>query len=443
LELVSILLTSFAQDQFYRGANDTFDRVRALMAQVDKKFAAKAAIYARTEYGMRSISHTVAAEIARTVHGEQWTKRFFEKIVYRPDDILEILSLYDITKNPIPNCVKRGFGKVLSGLNEYKLAKYRASGKGLKLVDVVNLIHPKHTEALGKLIRGELKADDTWEKELTQAGQRAKSDEERDQLKKEVWVKLISERKLGYFALLRNLRNIIEQSPEIVPDALSMLVEPGLIKSSLVLPFRHQTAIEALANLPGKMVREVRVAINRAVDIAVDNVPKFDGETLVALDVSGSMEGRPAEIGGLFAAVLAKSNNADIILFSDNAAYVSINPADSTLTIAQSIRNAAGGTNFNAVFGRANRKYDRIIFLSDMQGWIGGGAPTRAFADYKAKYLADPKIYSFDLAGYGSLQFPERNIYCLTGFSEKVFDIIKLLEIDRAALVNEIEKVEL
>jgi hypothetical protein len=39
--------------------------------------------------------------------------------------------------------------------------------------------------------------------------------------------------------------------------------------------------------------------------------------------------------------------------------------------------------------------------------------------------------------------FPEKNVYCLAGFSEKVFDIIKLLETDKDALINEIEKIEL
>jgi hypothetical protein len=41
------------------------------------------------------------------------------------------------------------------------------------------------------------------------------------------------------------------------------------------------------------------------------------------------------------------------------------------------------------------------------------------------------------------MQFPERNVFCIAGFSDKVFDIMKLLETDKQALVNEIKKVEL
>jgi 60 kDa SS-A/Ro ribonucleoprotein len=192
----------------------------------------------------------------------------------------------------------------------------------------------------------------------------------------------------------------------------------------------------------GKIVREVLMSLNKAVDIAVNNVPKFDGETLVVLDVSGSMEGKPAQIGSLFSAVLIKSNNADFIVFSDDARYYNVNPLDSTITIANSIRFASGGTNFHSIFQTANKKYDRIIILSDMQGWIGYDTPVREFNYYKQTTGANPFIYSFDLQGYGSMQFPEINIFCLAGFSEKVFDIMKLLEQDKHALINEIKKVE-
>ena len=56
---------------------------------------------------------------------------------------------------------------------------------------------------------------------------------------------------------------------------------------------------------------------------------------------------------------------------------------------------------------------------------------------------ADPFVYSFDLQGYGTLKFPERQVFCLAGFSDKVFDIMQLLETDREALISQIEAVEL
>ena len=64
MQLDTILLTSFAQNQFYRKTENTFLELRKLLAAVSPEFAAKAAIYARTEFGMRSITHVLAAEIA-------------------------------------------------------------------------------------------------------------------------------------------------------------------------------------------------------------------------------------------------------------------------------------------------------------------------------------------------------------------------------------------
>jgi hypothetical protein len=452
LELISILLTSFANDSFYRSANDTFDRLKELVRICDKRFVAQAAVYARTQFGMRSITHCVASELAKYISAEKWAKDFYSAVIYRPDDMLEILSYHTAKNGKLTNSMKKGFAKAFNKFDAYSLAKYRGEGKGFKLIDVVNLVHPmpteKNADAIKALVKGELKSFDTWETELSKAGQTATNEEEKADLKKEVWIKLIRENKLGYFALLRNLRNIIEQAPEIIDEAIETLTNEAIIKKSLVLPFRFLTAFEEIQKLTdGKIVRTVLMALNKAVDIAVSNVPKFDGETLVVLDVSGSMHEdhlgtkSPHIIGALFSAVLAKSNNSDFMVFSDNAQYHNINPMDSTITIANSLRFASGGTNFRSIFQTANKKYDRIIILSDMQGWIGHYSPSNDFNQYKKSTGANPFVYSFDLKNYGSMQFPEKNVFALAGFSEKVFDTMKLMEQDRMALINEIKKV--
>lgn len=451
LEFVSLLLTSFVQDQFYRKETDSIARVKSLLNSIaDKQFAAKAAIYARNEFGMRSISHVVAGEIAGRVHGVAWSKSFFDKVIRRPDDMTEILAYYYSNYGKTePNALKKGFAKALTRFDAYQLAKYRKEGQAVSLVDIVNLVHPKPTEALTLLVQDKLRNVDTFEAKLSEAG----NAEDADEAKNAAWRDLIVERKIGYFALLRNLRNIIEQAPDVLPVALELLTDQKLIKKSLVLPFRYLTALSEIRQLNGPGVQNVLIAINQAVDIATANVPKFDGKTLVVLDESGSMVGSsrgnhldfnaPATIGALFAAILAKANGADLMTFSDSARYQTINPLDSTLTIASSINFRPGGTNFHSIFETANQAYDRVVILSDMQGWMGYYTPQAEFAAYKKRLGANPKIFSFDLTGQGSLQFPENNIYAIAGFSDKIFDLIKLLDTDRGALVKKIEAVTL
>ncbi len=54
-----------------------------------------------------------------------------------------------------------------------------------------------------------------------------------------------------------------------------------------------------------------------------------------------------------------------------------------------------------------------------------------------------PCVYSFDLKGYCTLQFPQERVYCLAGWSDRVFDIMQKLDADPQALVREIEAVPL
>lgn len=444
LELVSVLLTTFFEDEFYRTEKQTTEKIRELIVKVgDPRFVAKAALYARHQHGMRSVSHLVAGELAKSVKGARWSKSFFDQIVRRPDDAMETLGYYlAVYGRPVPNSLKKGLGAALARFDEHQLAKYRREHGVFKLVDAVNLVRPKATPALSKLVRGELAPAQTWETKLTQAGD-AETAEQAAAAKSQAWAELVRERKLGYLALLRNVRNILTHAPEVVEELGQQLADERAVRKSLVFPFQFLSAVDVLkqGNLPG--ASRVMDALNEAIDHSLANVPKFEGSTLVALDSSGSMVGRPQMIGSLFAATLVKATGADLMLFSDDARYVTLNRRDTTLTAAQSIPFISGGTNFNAIFQRANRAYDRIVILSDMQGWIGGGAPVQPFADYQKRYSVAPRVFSFDLKGYGTMQFPQERVYCLAGWSDRVFEIMQKLDRDPEALVLEVESVPL
>lgn len=444
LEFVSILLTTFLADEFYRTEAQTIARLRALIAKVgDPRFVAKAAIYARHTHGMRSVTHLVAGETAKAVKGARWTKDFYAKVVRRPDDAVEILAYYLAAYGrPVPNSLKKGLGAALARFDEYQVAKYRRDHGAFKLVDAVNLVRPPSTPALAKLVNGELAPAETWETKLTQAGTAATA-AEATAAKSQAWAALVREGKVGYLALLRNVRNILTHAPEVAGDLARQLADETAVRRALVFPFQFLSAVEVLkqGNLPE--AARLMDALNQAVDHSLANVPKFEGRTLVALDSSGSMAGRPQTIGSLFAATLVKATDADLMLFSDDARYVTLNRRDTTLTAAAGIPFISGGTNFHAIFERANRAYDRIVILSDMQGWIGDGAPVQPFAAYQRRYSVEPRVFSFDLKGLGTLQFPQERVYALAGWSDRVFDIMQKLDRDPHALVREVEAVAL
>lgn len=461
-EIATMLLTSFVKEQYYRSDKEQTKELIGLLESSDKLFCAKAAIYARNVYGMRTITHIVAAEIARLVKGESWTKRFFEKVVRRPDDMTETLSYFmSHYGKTVPNSLKKGFGNAFLSFDEYQLSKYNGKNKEMSLIDAMRLVHPRaktqdSKNLMKKLVYGQLQTARTWETGLTQAGQTAISEEDKMKKKKRVWEELIKERKIGYFALLRNLRNIIEQAPELQNDVCALLADERLIRKSLVLPFRFKTAFDVLQSINGS--REYLNALTKALDLSLKNVPTFDGKTLIAVDCSGSMSGQPIEIASVFAAALYKSNDADLMLFSEDAEYFTVPTSDSTLSIANFIEKKAvyGGTNFSSIFYRADKAYDRIVILSDMQSWMDGNKNNNEWSsyclrdgyingktlkEYNEKFGIKTKLFSFDLQGYGTLQVPQNDTYLLAGFSEKVFDIMKILEKDKNALVEEIEKI--
>jgi len=497
LELVSILLTSFVEDTFYEKASNVVDKLRNVIQRVDPIFAAKAAVYARKEFGMRSITHVLASELAKRLSGESWAKNFYKSIVNRPDDMVETIAFYFSQKNKsLSKAMQKGFAEAFGKFDAYQLAKYKMENKEISLVDVVNLVHPIPTEknglvevgkaeyislleaklkslnknakknaakitkvneilvpvkaqkeesvklpALDALVAGLLKNTETTEAKMTKAGQTASNETEKAQLKASVWAEQLNSGKMPYFNLLRNLRNIIEQAPAEVTKACELLTNERSIKNSKVLPFRFDTAMKEIEALnSSKETRQVVLALNKAIDISCSNVPNFDGDTLVVLDVSGSMRGKPIQIGSLFSAILVKANiGADFMTFDGSARYVKVNPADSVLTIAKGINTPGKTTDFKVIFRVAKKAYNRIIILSDMQGWEGYHSPKEDFKQYKSKFNCNPYIYSFDLNGHGTMQFPESQVCAIAGWSEKVFDIMEMLEQDKKALVNTIK----
>lgn len=483
LEIVSLLLTSFADESYYRSQEDTLQRLRQLISQCDSEFVAKCAVYARTKFGMRSITHVVASELAKHLSGKEWAKEFYNQIIYRPDDMMEILSYHTSVNGKETSAIKKGFAKAFGRFDKYSLAKYRGEGKEFKLVDVVNLVHPipndKNREAIDALVKGKLKSFDTWESELTKAGQVAISEDDKIDLKKDAWIKLIRDKKIKYFALLRNLRNILQQAPEVVEEACEYLLNRQMIKKSLVLPFRYLSAYNEIEKLKSESVFEkdkdkvkiILEAIEKAILISIDNMPTLTGRTLILSDNSGSMRSdgggdsmvsrmsntKTSDIANLFAVLYwTKCDNTLVGLFGDTLIHPKLDRSkglfDNFKTIDREASRVGPGTE-TGIFDMFRKMIkdkiicDTMVVFSDCQ--IGEGckwySPTERANDFDVLLKEYKKInpnfraYSVDLKGYGTTVF-DGSVIKISGWSEKIFDIMKFAEIDKNALINEIKK---
>lgn len=477
LELASLLVTSMlAGDKAYETESDLVTRLVELYKTLnaeDKTFFAKASIYARDKFRLRSISHLCSAILAEgvvmnnyTEEDKKWLKSYFSKVIMRADDITETISAYASRPNAykskagrvqLPSVVKKGLSLAMANYDEYIMAKYKQESKTFSLVDAVNMCHTKATEknatALKNLVEGTLKSADTWQVKQTQAGKA----ENKEKAKKEAWAEFLAKgERIEYFALLRNLRNIVETGDNnLISQAATLLSNEKLVKNSRVLPFRFLTAYEIIKETGS---RKLQQALNKAVEISLSNVPEFSGKTALLVDVSGSMGAhvgngntRVIDIAALFAAVLFKTNDSTIIPFGEQAYSCKPNPDDSIFTIAGRMRACDGGTNMSAGFEALKEKYDRVIVLSDMQTWLDKGSSwyyrrtgtNELLKQYRKEYNPDCKLYCFDLTGNGTMQFPEENVACIAGFSEQVFSTMGKLEEDKQAMIHEIEAIEL
>lgn len=456
LQLVSLLLSSFLTPQYYSSETDQEQRLQsAVLALGDKRFAGRAAVYARNVFGMRSITHALIGILSHHVKDVSWLRPVVKDVIRRPDDALEIVS-YILSRygKPIPNAVKRGVRDAIVEFDEYALTKYKASGSKFGMVDLFNLVHPApkneaQADVFKRLIDGTLVGADTWEVGLSEA----KSEAE----KAAVWSHLLRENKLGYLALVRNLRNILMQADrETIQLAAERLVNPEVIKKSLVFPFQFQVAYEAVSGLINPHSDLILTAISKAMDISLDNVPSLSGETAVVLDISGSMgitgsfTKSPGDIGSVFAAAILKKNpSSDFVMFAERSALQEVERSNSIIDITKNILKLSrygsglgGGTDFSSIFSSLKKPYDRIIILSDMQSWresyYGKKSANQMFKEYCAKREASPTVFSFDLQGYGSLQFPEKNIVCVSGFSSEVFKFMEAVETGIEQIVDDI-----
>lgn len=499
-ELASLVLTSFVENMYYEDTYSQMSRMENLINKIDSKFAAKLAIYARDQFHMRSMSHVVAAIMAKynLTSGKSWSTDFYNNVIQRPDDMSEIISLYwKDGKKKLPNALKRGFKKAFDKFDDYQIAKYKMKNRDISLVDIINMVRPKPTKnninSISGIINNKSVIANTWESKLTQAGQNFNNEKDKSIAKGESWTELIISGKIGYFALLKNLRNILTYAPNTVDKVCDLLTDEKLLTNSKVLPFRFISAYNAINkymntesdNLlnfdedknKNDNVIKIKKALNKALEISVQNLPYIPGNTIILSDNSASMGSctdnslvsamssiDTSDIANLFATLFwTRCENTAIGLFGDRC----INPIlnmnrdlsifENFDIITQESKKCGGSTEqgifdmLNELINKNNTDVDRIIIFSDCQigsncSWYDtlgnrGDGFNMLYGKYK-KINPKVKVYSITLKGYGDTVF-NSDVYKLAGWSNKIFDLISVLEQDKNAFINDIKKVEL
>lgn len=355
----SVLSCLLWESQFYEDGQSIADRIERLAMEAPKDAVMSLAVEARSIHNLRHAPLMLLSALAK--RGGSGVAKAIADTIQRPDELSEFLSLYWRNgKTPIAKQVKKGLALAFQKFNAYSLAKYNRDN-AVKLRDVLFMVHakPKDEEQAAvwkQLVDGTLSAPDTWEVELS-AGKD----------KRETFTRLIREEKLGYLAVLRNLRNMTESG-----------VDPALIRSAIlarkgaqrVLPFRYVAAARACP--------QMEPALDEALSEAISDMTPLSGNTVVLVDVSGSMDQQLSGKSDLTrmdaACALASLINGNIRMFSFSDRIVEVPPRRGMAGVDALRRSQSYcGTDLAGAVRTINQKvpHDRLIVITDEQATTG------------------------------------------------------------------------
>lgn len=397
------------ENQFYLDGKSHAELVKDLVAKVAPSKVETLAMEARTKFKLRHVPLLLARELAR--HGKLQAQAL-TNVIQRPDEMSEFLSIYwQEGKSAVSNQVKKGLAACFNKFNEYQLAKWNKNSAAIKLRDVMFISHPKPQSAeqaalFKRIAEDSMVTPDTWETQLSSGADKC-----------DTFTRLMTEKKLGALAFLRNLRNMRDSG---VADSL-IRQYAQTVDVSRVLPFRYIAA--------ARIVPQYEDMLEAMMFRSLETHQKIPGKTVLVIDVSGSMFGSKISSksdldrfdAAAALAILCREvcEQVEIYSFSENAVRVAPRRGFA-LREAISKSQHHGGTRLGRAIEtiNANGSYDRCIVFTDEQSYDRPEAPT------SKGYVVNVASYQ---NGVNHQSWTEIN-----GFSEAVVDYIQALEQEAA-----------
>lgn len=373
----SVLACLLWEKTFYENGQSIANRIKEGVKKCSPEFVSALALEARTDYRMRHVPLLLARELARN-HKGRLVGDTINNVIQRADELTEFCAMYaqdhdDGEVKPVSKQVKTGLARAFQKFDAYQLAKYNRKNP-ITLRDVLFLVHPKpkhegQAATWKQLANNSLPTPDTWETNLS-AGKD----------KGETFTRLMQENKLGYMALLRNLRNMLESGVD------RQLIKDKLIEGAMrskALPFRFIAA--------WKVAAEFERELDAAMQLSMEGMERMPGDTAILIDCSGSMTAPLSakstmtyKEAGAALAILANGvcPRADTYAFGDVCkplpprqglalmdAVLQVNQYRSYYEGERDSINVGHGTNIGGAvrYARKRHPYERIIVVTDGQ----------------------------------------------------------------------------
>lgn len=490
-QLAQLAATGCLNTTFYANAESQLDAALTLAAEADPAFVAKTALYARESGYMKDMPALLAAYLA--VRDVAMLNRVFGRLIDNGKmlrNFVQILRSGAVGRKSLGTRPKKLVQNWLLTATEKQLLN-ASVGNAPSLADVVKMVHPKPAEAwraawfawlIGKPF------DPAALPPITQSFERFKRlsiDGFADGQACEVpdvpfqmltamplttgqWAQIA---RGGSWQMLRQNLNTFARQGVFEIDGMAEIVaaklrDPQAIAKARVMPYQLMSAFKATGDTVPAVVRD---ALQDAVELALENVPCFEGRVVVCPDVSGSMHSavtglrgsatssvRCIDVAALVAAgVLRKNRNARVLPFEHDVVKLKLNPRDSLMTNAEALASiGGGGTNCSAPLAFLNKekaKVDVVILVSDNESWIDANrhGATQTMREWELIKQRNPhaSLVCIDIQPYATTQAAERaDIMNVGGFSDAVFSMMTLFTQGKTGAnhwVGEIEKVVL
>lgn len=457
------------ENKFYESADfadQELIQATHLVLQTDPEFVLQLAVYLREEMYLRSVPLVLCAEYANAAPGTvKDARKYISRCIARADELTELLA-YQFARNraeprrsKLPMAIKVGVAEAFPKFSRYALGKYNRKGM-VTLKDAMRLTHPKPAndaqaadwKALGA---GTLESPTTWETQRSQ-GLMTWHDVIHEVFNKDGQI-------MNYMAQLRNLRNIM-QSDDVTDDDIAlvckMISDPDAVRNSKQLPFRFLSAYQIILKLDHPMVNSVLDALEDAIAISGENMPKLPGTTLIACDVSASMFDaisrrsvvQQFDIGLLLGSMAQQFCDRSITgIFGTTWKVMPMSKRSGILSNVMDMRYREGEAGYSTNGYKVidylideDIDVDRIMIFTDCQMWAT--RHDRNFAPTYLKYQRShpsAKLYTFDLSGYGNIMIPQDapNVCVIGGWSDRIFDFVNAFETDKDSAISRIKEI--
>lgn len=464
--LAQLAVTCCLNNVFYASAEESLTKVLELAQRVDSKFLAKLALYSRHRGHMKDMPALFCAVLMGRGENELLGE-VFPQVINNSKmlcNFVQIVRSGTVGRKSFGSFTKRLIQNWLNGRELDQLFDDSIGHANPSLADIIKMVHPnpksKKQSNLYSYLLGKKFSLASLPKKVADF-ERFKKDQTKKvpdvpfraltalPLTEDHWAEVA--RNAGWTMTRMNLntfgRHGVFKNKELVKLVANRLTDKDQVRKSKCFPYQLMTAF---LNVDVNVPSEISLALQNAMEIAIENVPSLDKKVCVCVDTSGSMSSPVTghrlgstsvvscvQVAGLFASVILRKNpNAEILPFDTAVHRVDLNPLDSVMTNAKKLALNGGGTDCSCALRKLNEegwKGDLVVYFSDNQSWLldcgyvyGGGTSTATeWQRFKARN-PKAKLVLIDVQPYTTTTVQtDKDVLNIGGWSDTVFEVLE------------------